>query len=332
MRRREFLFAVGSAAVAWPRTGQAQQAVDIRRVAHVHPFAESDKRAQRGLSLLKSEMKKLGWVEGRNVRYENHWGGKSAGSYTDRAKEVVRQAPDVITVVGTPLTVALHQETKSLPIVFLLTSDPVGDGVIESMAHPGGNVTGFTALDPEMVGQWLQILKEIAPRTERAALLFNPPSAPFVNSGVLRRAFETAARQIKVEPIMAPVHNAGEIKAAIEFLARTQNSGLVAMADAFVVGNRMLIIDTVARHNLPAIHPYAYHAVQGGLVAYGADSDDIRRRSAHYVDRILKGEKPEDLPVQAPVKFELVINLKTANALGLTVPPMLLARADKVIE
>jgi putative ABC transport system substrate-binding protein len=230
------------------------------------------------------------------------------------------------------LTVALHRETKSLPIVFALTSDPVGDGLAESLAHPGGNVTGFSALYPEIVGKWLQILKEIAPLTKRAALLFNPREAPFVNSGALRRSFETAARQIEVEPIMAPVHDTGEIKAAIKSLARTQSGGVVVMADGFVVGNRALIIESVARHHLPAIYPYAFIAVQGGLVSYGADIIDITRRTPDYVDCILKGANPANLPVQAPNKFELVINLKTAKALGLTVPPTLLARAHKVIE
>jgi putative ABC transport system substrate-binding protein len=333
MRRRDFLFVVGNAAVAWPWAGHAQQAGDLRHVAYLHALlAKDDQRAQRGFTAFKTGMKKLGWIEGKNVRYESDWGWYSNDRFPELAKEVVRQTPDVIYVVGTPLTVALRRETKSLPIVFALTSDPVGDGLVKSWAHPGGNVTGFSALYPEIVGKWLQILKEIAPRTKRAALLFNPRTAPFMDSGDLRRLFETAARQIEVAPIMAPVHDAGEIKAAIDSLARTQGGGLVVMADAFVAFNRALIIETVASHNLPAIYPFDFQAIQGGLVAYGADVFDIHRRSADYVDRILKGEKPANLPIQAPTKFELIINLKTAKALGLTVLPTLLARAHKVIE
>jgi putative ABC transport system substrate-binding protein len=278
-------------------------------------------------------MEKLGWIEGKNVRYEIRSAERKSGSrIKELANEVVRQTPDVIFVIGTPLTGALHRETKSLPIVFAMTSDPVGDGLVESLAHPGGNVTGFAALYPEIVGKWVQILKEIAPGTKRAAMLFNPRTAPFMDSGVLRRLFETAARQIEVEPIMAPVHDAGEIKAAIESLARTRGSGLVVVADTTVLRNVLLIIETVARHNLPTIYPYGVDASRGGLVGYGPDVFDIHRRSADYVDRILKGAKPGDLPVQAPTKFELVINLKTAKALGLTVPLTLLARAHKVIE
>jgi putative ABC transport system substrate-binding protein len=329
MRRRDFLFVAGSAAVAWPMAVRAQS---VRRVAFVSALAEDDKRAQAGIIAFRAGMEKLGWIEGKNVRYEGHWGGKSAGSFTETAKEVVRQAPDVIYVLGTPLTVALHRETKSLPIVFTLTADPVGAGLVKSWAHPGGNVTGFPAIYPEIVGKWLQILKEIAPRTKRAALLFNPRTAPFVNSGVLRRSFETAARQIELEPIMAPVHDAGEIKAAIESLAQTPNGGLIVMGDVSMFLNRSLIIETVARHHLPAIYAYAFVAMEGGLVTYGPDVRDIHRRSAGYVDRILKGANPANLPVQAPTKFELVINLKTAKALGLTIPESFLLRADEVIE
>jgi len=332
MRRRDFLGVLGSATVARPLAVRAQQVGDVRRVTYLHALAKDDKRAQLAIIAFKTEMEKLGWIEGKNVRYEIRWAGNSDGRLTELAKKVVRQTPDIIVVVGTPLTVALHRETKRLPIVFSLTSDPVGDGVVESLAHPGGNVTGFSAFYPEIVGEWLQILKEFAPRTKRAAMLFNPRTAPFVDSGVLRQTFETAARQIEVEPIMASVHDAGEIKAVIESLARTQGGGLVVMADAFVIRNRALIIETVARHHLPAIYPYGFHAMQGGLVAYGADILDIHRRSADYLDRILKSAKPGDLPVQAPTKFELVINLKTAKALGLAIPPTLLVRADKVIE
>jgi len=327
MRRRDFLFAVGSTAVAWPLTARAQQAGDVRRVAVVYSIAEYNKTVQGYLNALKTGMEKLGWIEGKNVRYESHW-----GRLTERAKEVVRQRPDVIVVVGTPLTVALHRETKSLPIVFTLTSDPVSDGLVDSLAHPGGNVTGFSALNPEIVGKWLQILKEIAPRTKRAAILFNPSTAPWVDSGVLRRLFETTARQIEVEPIMAPVQDAGEIEAAIRSLAQTQGGGVVVMADASMFLNRSLIIETVRRHHLPAIYAYAFVAMEGGLVTYGPDPLDIHRRSAEYVDRILKGANPANLPVQAPTKFELIINLKTAKALGLTVSPILLNLADKIIE
>ena len=332
MRRRDFLFVVGSTAVAWPLAVRAQQVRDVRRVAVLLAPTKGNKSGLGGLDELKTGMEKLGWIEGKNVRYEFHSQAGSLDRLRELVKEVVRQRPDVIVAGGTAATVALHRETKTLPIVFLFTSDPVGDGVVGSLAHPGGNITGFSYLYPEIVGKWVQILKEIAPRTKRAALLFNPRTAPFVNSGLLRRSFETAARQIEVEPIIAPVHDAGEIKAAIESLARTQGDGLVVMADASMFQNRALIIETVARHHLPATYPFSLMAAEGGLVAYGANVFDIYRRSAAYVDRILKGEKPGDLPIQAPTKFELVINLKTAKALGLTVPPTLLARAHKVVE
>ena len=333
MRRRDFLFVVGSTAVAWPLAVRAQQVRDVRRVAVLLAPTKGNKSGLGGLDELKTGMEKLGWIEGKNVRYEFH--NQAVGSLDrlrELVKEVVRQTPDAIVVGGTPATVALHRETKSLPIVFLLTSDPVGDGVVESLAHPGGNITGFSYLYPEIVGKWVQILKEIAPRTKRAALLFNPRTAPFAASGVLRRLFESAAHQIGIEPIMAPVHDTGEIKAAIKSLAQMQGSGLVVMGDPSFTIRRAVIIETVARHHLPATYPFSLMAAEGGLIAYGANVFDIYRRSAAYVDRILKGEKPGDLPIQAPTKFELVINLKTAKALGLTVPPTLLARAHKVVE
>jgi putative ABC transport system substrate-binding protein len=331
MRRRDFLGVLGSAAVAWPMAVRAQQVGDVSRVAILLALPKDHPGSRLALKAFRAGMEKLGWIEGKNVRYEVRSAG-TGGRIRELAKEVVRQTPDVIYVVGTPLTVALHRETKSLPIVFVLVSDPVGDGVVESLAHPGGNVTGFNALYPEIVGKWLQILKEIAPLTKRAAMLFNPGTAPFVGSGDLRQLFETAARQIEVEPIMASVHNEGDIKAAIESLAPTQGGGVVVMADATVLRNLALIIETVALHKLPAIYPYGFHAMQGGLVAYGADFSDVHGRAAEYVDRIFKGAKPADLPIQAPTKFELVINLKTAKALGLTVSPTLLGRAHKVIE
>jgi putative ABC transport system substrate-binding protein len=332
MKRRDFLFVVSGAAVAWPLGVPAQQDVGVRRVAYVSTLGIDDKRARAGINALKTGMEKFGWIEGKNVRYEIHSAGKSNSGLTERAKEVVRQTPDVIYVVGTPLTVALHRETKRLPIIFALTSDPVGAGLVESWAHPGGNVTGFPVIYPEIVGKWLQILKEVAPHTKRAALLFSPSTAPFADCGVLHRSFEIAARQIEIEPIMAPVHDVGEIKVTIESLARAQSDGLVVMGDTTMSHNRALIIEAVARLHLPAIYANDFAAKEGGLVAYGSDVLDIHRRSAGYVDRILKGAKPADLPVQAPVKFELVINLKTAKALGLSIPPTLLARANEVIE
>jgi putative ABC transport system substrate-binding protein len=226
---------------------RAQQFGDVRRVAILLALPKDHPGSRLGLKAFRAGMEKLGWIEGKNVRYEIRSAGK--GSHIrELAKEVVRQTPDVIFVIGTPLTEALHRETKNLPIVFAMTSDPVGDGVVESLAHPGGHITGFTALYPEIVGKWVQILKEVAPGTKRAAMLFNPRTAPFVDSGVLRRLFETAARQIEVEPIMAPVHDAREIKAAIKSLAQTQGGGVVVMADASMLRNFALIIETVALH------------------------------------------------------------------------------------
>jgi putative ABC transport system substrate-binding protein len=331
MRRRDFLFVLGSAAVAWPLAGHAQQPGDVRRVAILLSLPKDSPVSLLGLAAFRAGMEKLGWIEGKNVRYEIQSAG-TGGRIREHAKEVVRQTPDVIYVLGTPVTVAVHRETKNLPIVFAMTSDPVGDGVVESLARPGGNVTGFTALYPEIVGKWIQLLKEIAPGTKRAAALFNPRTAPFAKSSVLRQSFETAARQIEVEPIMAPVHDDGEIKAAIRSLAQTQGGGLVVMADPFLGRRRRLIIETVARHQLPAIYAFSAVAETRQLITYGPDILDIHRRSADYVDRILRGANPANLPVQAPTKFELIINLRTAKALGLTVSPTLLGRAHKVVE
>jgi putative ABC transport system substrate-binding protein len=268
---------------------------------------------------------------GRNVRIDTRWAAGDVARIRTLAKELVALQPDVILARGAPVTIALLQETRTVPMVFVVVSDPVGDGIVASFAHPGGNATGFTNVEASLGGKWLEVLKEIAPGVARVAVMFDPKTSAGGGSYYLRLV-EGAAASIAVQMIATPIQDAAEIERAMDVFSREPNGGLLVMPDVTTNTHRELIIATAARHRLPAVYPFRNFVAEGGLASYGVDIPDLYRRAATHVDRILRGAKPSELPVQAPVKFELALNLKTARALGLEVPPMLLARADEVIE
>jgi putative ABC transport system substrate-binding protein len=335
MRRRQFLSLLGGAAAAsaaWPAPLRAaQQPAQIRRIGMLIGYAENDPETQARLSAFRQGLDHLGWTEGRNVRIDYRFAPASPDQAQLFAKELVALRPDILVGNSTPATAALLDETHTIPVVFVGVSDPVGSGFVTSIARPGRNSTGFTNFEPSLTGKWLELLKEVAPGIARAAVIFNPKTAPGGGSFFLD-PFESIARSLAVKPIAASVNDAAEIESAVTGVAQESGGSLIVMPDAFTTVHRQLIILLAARHGLPAIYPYRYQAVEGGLMSYGVDTVDLLRRAAPYVDRILKGEKPVDLPVQAPIKFELVVNLRTAKVLGLDVPPTLLARADEVIE
>lgn len=330
MRRREFITLLGGgAALASPSAVRAQNRV--RKIGVLMGFAESDPVAQAYWTAFREGLQKLGWAEGSNIGIDIRWANADDAEARQRfAKELVALQPDIIIGHNTPTTAALLQQTRSIPIVFVIVSDPVGSNFVASFSRPGGNVTGFTNIEPTMAGKWLEMLKEIAPRVNRVALLLNPTTAPFAEYYL--NPFKAAAASFAVEAIVAPVHNTSEIETAIAAQARAPNGGLVVMTDSYLVAHRAEITSLAARYRLPAVYPFRSFVDGGGLLSYGNDLPDSFRRAAGYADRILKGAKPSELPVQAPVKFELVINLKTAKTLGLEVPAQLQQRADEVIE
>jgi putative ABC transport system substrate-binding protein len=331
MRRRQFITLLGGAAAAWPISARAQQPARMRRIGVLMGWEENDPDAKVWLSGFVQGLAELGWTDGRNARIDVRWAADNLDRMRMFAKELVDLKPDVILSSNTPDTAALQRETRTIPIVFVIVGDPVGSGFVSGLSSPGGNITGFSIQEAPMAGKWLELLMEIAPGLKRAAFMFNPDTAPFIGSYYLP-IFEAAARSLKVAPIAAPVHNDAEIEAVIGSLGREPGGGLVGAPDSFMVVHRAPITSLAARSNVPAVYPYKFFAKDGGLLSFGADFFDEFRRSASYVDRILKGEKPGDLPVQLPTKFELVINLKTAKALGLTISEAFLARADEVIE
>jgi putative ABC transport system substrate-binding protein len=280
---------------------------------------------------LREGLEQRGWSEGRNLRIDYRWASADSDRIRAFAAELVATAPEAIFAHTTPATTRLLEATRNIPIVFASVSDPVGDGIVASFARPGGNVTGFTNVEASMGGKWLEILKELSPAVARVGFLFNPATSPGGGLYFLR-PFEAAAPLFNVQPISTPVEDVVDIERAVAPLAVGANGGMIVNSDVFTTRHRAAIIAAAARHHVPAIYPFAYFAADGGLAAYGTDVRDLWRRAASYIDRILRGEKPADLPVQAPTKFELVINLKTAKALGLEIPPTLLARADEVIE
>jgi putative ABC transport system substrate-binding protein len=333
MRRREFITLLGGAAAApviLPCAARAQQPERTRRIGMLTGYAESDRQAQAFVAAFREGLQKIGWAEGRNNRIDTRWATPGDAESRQRfAKELVALLPDLILAYNTPATAALLQQTRTIPIIFATVTDPVGSRFVTNFPRPGGNVTGFVLFEPTMAGKWLNLLKEIAPNVNRAAFLFNPATAPYAD---YLGSFEASARSLAVEAIAAPVHSPSEFEAVFSALARDPNGGLVAMADIFLSNHRVEITTLATRYRIPAIYPFHQFTEVGGLLSYGNDPPDNFRRAATYSDRILKGEKPADLPVQAPTKYELVINLKTAKAMGLTVPPSVLARADEVIE
>jgi ABC-type uncharacterized transport system substrate-binding protein len=331
MDRRAFIAMVGGSILAAPLVGQAQQTGQLRRIGVLMGLAESDPRAQARVASFRKGLQTLGWAEGRNARIDIRWTTTSDASALQRfAKELVALQPDVIVSHNTPTTAALRQHTSTIPIVFVVVSDPVGSGFVASFPRPGGNVTGFTNIEPTMAGKWLELLKEAAPHVTRVAFLFNPATAPYAESYL--RPFRAAAASVAVEAIATPVRDIAELETAIAAQARTHNAGLVVMTDSFLVSHRAKITALAARYRVPAVYPFRDFIDAGGLLFYGNDLLDSFQRAATYVDRILKGAMANDLPVQAPVKFELVVNVKAAKALGLTIPQTLLLRADTVIE
>jgi len=330
MRRREFVILLGGgAAAAWPLAARAQQSNRLRVVGVLLAMAPDDPEAQLRIKAFEAGLRELGWTEGRNLRLEYRWAVGDAALLRKQATELVGLAPDLILATSTPVLAALRQE-KTLPIVFVQVTDPIGGGFVPNLARPGGSLTGFTSFEFTIGSKWLEALKHVAPAVTRVALIFNPDTAPFAH--LFWQPVEAVAPSFDVEPMQAPVRDVGEIERTIAAFARNANSGLMVLPDVSTTNHRDLIIALAARHRLPAVYPYRYFATSGGLMSYGSDLADVYRRAASYVDRILKGAVPGDLPVQAPAKFEFVINLKTANALGLTVPPRWLGRADEVIE
>ena len=332
LSRREFIAVSSFALPIWPLATHGQDTSRLRRVGVLISGKEADKNTQHRLAVFKEAMRKLSWIEGKNIHYEVRWGNGNRERISAGALELIGLAPDAVLTVGTPATDSVYRGSKTIPIVFAIVSDPVGDGFVKSLANPGGNVTGFITYYPEFVGKWVEMLKEAAPQVSKTGLLFNPRTAPFSKDQYLRPYFEQAARVLAVEPIMLPVQTKAEIEASIESVARNPGGSLIVMPDSFMFANRATIIESAARNKVPVIYPFSPFASGGGLMAYGVDMADLTRRAATYVDRVLKNEKPASLPVQAPTKFELIVNLKTAKALGITIPPSILLRADDVIE
>jgi putative ABC transport system substrate-binding protein len=331
MKRREFITLLSSVAAMGPFAARAQLTDRVRRLGVLMGYAESDPDAQANIAAFRDALQKLGWVEGRNLQIHMRWPIPADPESMQRsAKELVALQPDVILSHITPTTLALQQNTRSIPIVFATVSDPIGSRFVESFARPGGNITGFTSIEPTMPGKWLELLRELAPHIRRVALLFNPVTAPY--AGFFLNPLKVAAQSSGVEAVAAPVRDKPELESVVAAQAREPNSGLIVTPDSFMDVHRAEITSLAAHYRLPAVYPFRQFPELGGLLSYGNHQFDNWLRAADYVDRILRGAKPTELPVQAPVKFELVINLKAAKALGLDVPLHLQQRADKVIE
>jgi putative ABC transport system substrate-binding protein len=331
MKRRDFITLLGGAAAAWPLAASAQQE-RMRRLGVIIQMAEKDPQAQLNVLALQKGLLARGLNPGQNLRIEYRFGAGSVEAIHTAVTDILATSPEVILAHGTAVTADLQKQTQTVPVVFTVVSDPVGSGFIQSFARPGGNLTGFTNfLEPSMAAKWVELLKEIAPGVSRVGILFNPQMA--ADGGMyFARPAETSAAALGVKTVRLPVQTPADINQAINAFAQDPGGGLIAPPDSTTLPHRDLILVLAARHGLPAIYPYRFFLTSGGLMSYGMDYADVFRRAAEYVDRILKGEKPADLPVQAPTKFELVINLKTAKALGIEVPQTLLARADEVIE
>jgi putative tryptophan/tyrosine transport system substrate-binding protein len=327
IRRREFIAGLGGAAV-WSAAAPAQQPDRVRRVGFLHALPENDPEAHERVAVLRDGLARLGWTE-RNVRIEQRFAKGDSDQMQAYAGELVGSAPDVIVASSTPALAALKHATSDIPIIFCVVSDPAGQGLVASLARPGGNITGFSFVDFPMLGRWVETLKEIAPSIKRITLVFNPQTAPYYP--VFLRDFGQTASALGGEFSATPVRDEADIEAAVSAFAREPGGGLIAAPDPFINTRRALVIALAARYRLPVIYGVRYFAKEGGLISYGPDTLDIVRRSASYVDRVLRAERPGELPVQAPAKYELLINLKTAEALGLAVPMALRVRANEVI-
>jgi len=330
MRRRDFIALIGGAAAARPLVVRAEQPDQVRRVGVLNALAEADPQAQAWEGAFRSRLTELGWIDGRNVHVDYRWGAASVDRLQSLAEELVRLKPDVLIAITTPATAALHTQTRSIPIVFAAVSDPIGSGFVRSLASPGGNITGFIDIEASLSGKWLELMRAIAPRVTRVALLFNPQTAPF--APYYLDTFRAAAPAFAIEPIEAPVRSIAEAQTVVTKLGHEGGAGLILMPDASMWDYGEIIYAAADRYHLPTIYPTSSFVAAGGLLPYGIDFSDLLRGAASYADRVLRGAKPSELPVQLPTKFELAINLKTAKALGLTIPPSLLAIADEVIE
>jgi len=328
MRRREFITLLGGAAAAGPLAANAQQDEPMRRVGVLIPFTADDPEAQARTALFEQSLRQLGWTVGRNLQIEQRLPGGEAASIRHAVAELVALGPDVLLVVGTSTSGLLLQATRTIPVVFVQLADPVGAGFVQSLARPGGNATGFTSFEYSLSGKWLELLKQIAPHITRVAVFRDSTSAGGIGQF---SAIQTVAQSLGVELTPLGVRNTDEIERGLAVFARATNGGMIVTVGG-IAYHRKLVIGLAASHTLPAIYPFRYYAVDGGLMSYGPDTREPIRNAAAYVDRILKGEKPADMPVQAPTKYELVINLKTAKALGLNVPNTLIGRADQLIE
>jgi putative ABC transport system substrate-binding protein len=330
MQRRKFITFVGGAAVAWPLVVRAQRSERVRRIVVLMGNAENDPNGKAYTGAFRQRLKELGWTEGRNIRIDYRWAAGRPDRANAYAMEVATLAPDVVLANGTQVLTALQRATQTIPIVFVVVADPVGAGLVKGPSHPGGNLTGFSTFEPEIGGKWLELLKEIKPGLQRVAGIWDPA---FKGFATIWRVIESSAPRLNVRVTSISLRDPNDdIEPVLAVFARELGIGLIVLPTPANASARGRIFSLAARYRLPAIYPFRYFATGGGLMSYGFDTVDIFRQSASYVDRILKGERPADLPVQAPTKYELVVNLKTAKELGLTVPPSLLARADEVIE
>jgi putative tryptophan/tyrosine transport system substrate-binding protein len=328
MRRRDFVKAIASSSVAWPLAARAQQGESIRRVAMLLPYREGDAEGQTFVAAFQQRLQDLGWTEGRNIRFDIRWAGADPDKARIFTRELIGMTPDVIVPSSNLVTTIVQQETRTIPIVFVLVGDPVGSGYVASMAQPGGNVTGLAVLENAIAGKWVETLNEIAPQVSRIGFILHPETSG--NVGLLRVAEAAAPSGVKLVPL--GVHNTAEIEHAVTAFAAEPNSGLIVAPHAITFANRDILVELAARYHLPAVYAFRNFATSGGLISYGTNPIMIWREGASYIDRILKGAKPAELPAQFPTKYELVINLKTAKTLGLTVPPLMLGRADDIIE
>jgi putative ABC transport system substrate-binding protein len=329
MRRREFIPLLGGMVLSWQIAAQAQQSGRVTRIGVLMGIGENDPEAKLRVEALQNGLKELGWAEGQNIHLDYRWTEGDPARTQLLAKEIVDLKPDIIVVHSTPAVKALRQLTSTTPMVFVLIADPIGSGFVTSLAHPGGKLTGFMNVDAPMAGKWLELIKEIAPKVRQIALIFNPNTSPYQS---FLRSFNENAPKLELQAIPTPVLDADELERSITTLGKQPDSGLFVVPDVFVQVHRKLIIRLAEQYRLPAVYPYRFFPESGGLMSYGLDTVNVFRQAASYVDRILKGTAPADLPVQAPTIFQLVINLKAAKAIGLAIPESFLTRADEVIE
>jgi len=330
MKRRHLITLLGGSVLAWPLAPRAQQSEHMRQIGVLMAFPENDPEAQSWAAGFREELGKLGWTEGHNIQIDTRWATADVESLQRFAKQLVALQPDLILTGSTPATAAMRQQTNTIPIVFAMVGDPVGSGFVASLSRPGGNLTGFTPIENSLGGKWVELLKEVAPRVARVAMVFDPAMAPFASYYL--DPFKAAAATLGMEAIVSPVDDMPALERVVAASAREPNSGLIVMPDAFTIGHHTDITSLVARYRVPTVYPFRIFAEVGGLLSYGSSVLDEFRRAASYADRILKGAKPSELPVQTPINFDLVINLKTAKALGLDVPSSIRLRADEVIE